>query len=213
MSEQWHREETAEREPAESAHAGGAEPRLTMSVIFETLANPRRRCVLHHLRRNDGVATVGEMARTIAAWEADIPESAVSSKARKRVYTSLYQVHLPKMDRAGFVEYDRRSGSVALLDRAAQLDVQLEVVGDSDIPWSQFYLGLSGLFALVATLAFFAVPPVTAIPATVWALVFAVLFVAASAVHVHRSRASSIWAGERPTEMASETGESVVADD
>jgi hypothetical protein len=188
-------------------------PPLSRSNVFDTLSNPRRRCVLHYLKRNDGVATAGEMAATIAAWEDDIPVSAVDSQARKRVYTSLYQVHLPNMDESGFVDYDCRAGSVSLLPRAAELDVHMEIVGENDIPWSQFYLGLSSLFGLVAVLSALSVAPVVAVAAGVWNLVFGALFLATSAVHVYRSRASSIWAGDRPAEMRVAPATEAPADD
>jgi hypothetical protein len=213
-----HTASAASTENGDAGSSGGGQsgrgrPAPTRSAIFETLSSPRRRCVLHYLKRNDGTATVGEMARTLAAWEADIPPEAVDSRARKRVYTSLYQVHLPKMDGEGFLEYDRRGGFVTLTDRAETLDVQLEVVDGNDIPWSEFYLGLSSLFAVVAVLSVLAVPPLTAVSAGLWSVGFAVLFLTASAVHVVRTRTSSIWQGERPAEMEYTASTGVPADD
>jgi hypothetical protein len=201
-----------ERHRTESEHEagvyGGADERgveLSPTVVFGMLSNPRRRCVLHYLKRNDGVTSVGGMARAIAAWEEGIEEGAVTPAMRKRVYTSLYQVHLPKMDEAGFLSYDRQDGSVTLRPAAARLDVHMEVATAGDIPWSQFYLGLSAVFTAVAATSALAVAPMTVLSPAGWSVLFAVLFLGSSAIHVYRDRGSSIWAGDRPAEMTDPT--------
>jgi hypothetical protein len=198
-----------ERHRTESEHETGAHTEvdgtavaLSPTVVFGMLSNPRRRCVLHYLKRNDGTASVGEMARTIAAWEEGIEEDAVTAGVRKRVHTSLYQVHLPKMDEVGFLDYDRQAGSVTLRPAAARLDVHMELDTAGDIPWSQFYLGLSAVFAAVAAASALGVAPLAVLSPAGWSVLFAVLFLGSSAIHVYRDRASSIWAGDRPAEMA-----------
>ena len=48
-----------------------------------------------------------------ASEEHDIPPATVSAEQRKTVYVSLLQSHLPKLDAAGVVAWNDRSGAVA----------------------------------------------------------------------------------------------------
>lgn len=75
---------------------------------YEVLANPRRRAAVRHLLSRDGAARLGDMAREIAAWENGTDPRDVSSAERERVYISLLQLHMPRLDDAGVVAYDDR---------------------------------------------------------------------------------------------------------
>ena len=77
---------------------------LSRDESFDLLSNHRRRYALYCLRQEENRATLGELADKIAAWENDIETDAVSYDERKRVYTSLQQVHLPRMDDLDVVE-------------------------------------------------------------------------------------------------------------
>ncbi|MFC6838514.1 DUF7344 domain-containing protein [Halomarina ordinaria] len=112
----------------DSADAG--EPTLALDTVFEILKNRRRRDILNYLWEHDGVANIGELAEHIAAAENGIEVAALSSAQRKRVYIGLYQCHLPKMDDAAIVDFDKHRGTIALRDSAAQLTRYLD--GESD---------------------------------------------------------------------------------
>lgn len=85
----------------------------SMDATFEILSNPRRRNTISYLARSDEeMVHLRDLAEQIAAWENDVSMQEVKYNERKRVYTSLYQTHLPKMDRLGIIEYDRSSGVV-----------------------------------------------------------------------------------------------------
>ena len=132
--------------------------------IFETLSNPRRRETIRYLRTHvtDGVTLIRDLSEHIAAWENNIAPGEVTYKQRKRVYTSLYQSHLPKLHRHGFITYDADRGTIELTPQAEQLDVYLEVVSENEIPWSEVYLGTSATaMAFVAALWLGAIPFVT----------------------------------------------------
>jgi hypothetical protein len=88
--------------------------------IFAILRNHRRRLVLAYLREHDST-TQGDLARHVAAVENEIPESAVTSTQRKRVYVSLYQAHLPKLDDFGAISFERDRGTVERTDRTDEL--------------------------------------------------------------------------------------------
>ena len=89
---------------------------LSTDEIYHLLQNRRRRAVLNYLRTNDTEATIDELAEYIAAAENGISTKNLSSQQRKRVYVSLYQIHLPMMDDAGVVNYDSDRGTVVLGD-------------------------------------------------------------------------------------------------
>ena len=118
---------------------------LARDDVYEVLSNRRRRFVIHYLRRNGAKAALGTLAEHVAAWENDIDVAAVDADARKNVYTSLQQFHLPKMEKLDLVVFDQRAGEVELTDEADDVDVYLEIVEGRDVPWSLYYLGIGGL--------------------------------------------------------------------
>lgn len=122
--------------------------KLSQDVVFDLLSSPRRRFVLYYLNQVDDSVTIGELADQVAAWENEVDVEELSSQQRKRVYVSLYQTHVPKMDDAGIIEYDSDSGDVALADQAVDISAYLSRDEDTQ-PWQQYYLGIAiagGLF-------------------------------------------------------------------
>lgn len=67
--------------------------------------------MLRYLARSE-TTTQGELAEHIAAVENDVDRSEVTSTQRKRVYISLYQSHLPKLEEAGAIDFDENRGTV-----------------------------------------------------------------------------------------------------
>ena len=101
--------------------SSGTETALPLDVIFDLLANERRRRVVRYLLAESESTTLGELAEHIAAIENDKPQSALSSTERKRVYISLYQGHLPKLDDAGAIEFDENRKTVEVGSTLDQL--------------------------------------------------------------------------------------------
>jgi hypothetical protein len=126
-----------------------SETEISIDERFDILSNQRRRYILYYLKQNGGQASLGELAEQIAAWENNISIKNITYKERKRVYTSLQQVHLPRMDRKGVVNFDDQAGLVSVGPAASELKVYLEIVGDDDIPWSVFYFVLALLNVVV----------------------------------------------------------------
>jgi hypothetical protein len=164
------------------------EPDLSRDECFELLSNHRRRYTLHYLEHNGEEATLGELADQIAAWENDITPEEVSYDQRKRVYTSLQQVHLPRMDDTGVVEFDDREGLVEPGPAADDLDIYLEVVQDDDISWSVYYAALAVLNAVIVALATLGIPPVTALPQEGLAVFVVTTFLVTTIAHVYIAR-------------------------
>ena len=95
-------------------------------VVFGILKNERRRQALHYLRDHPRT-TLSDLAEHVAALENDKPIRDLTSSERKRVYVGLYQCHLPKMDDAGVIDYDRSRGTVVLRSESSPYFVYLDV--------------------------------------------------------------------------------------
>jgi hypothetical protein len=100
---------------------------VDQDLVFDILKNRRRRQVLRYLMAIDGAASIGDLAEQLAAWENDVPKGDITYKQRKRVYISLHQTHLPKLDDARVVDYDSRSGMVSLTDGIEPYRVHLDL--------------------------------------------------------------------------------------
>jgi hypothetical protein len=92
---------------------------LSLSTTFELLKNRRRRETISYLLDHDGQSTLSDLAEHIAALENGIEVVQLSSDQRKRVYIGLYQCHLPKLDKAGVIDFDKNRGTVLLKESVA----------------------------------------------------------------------------------------------
>jgi hypothetical protein len=94
-----------------------------------------------------------ELAGQVAAWEYDTEVDELTEQERKRVYVSLYQTHIPHLDDAGVIEYNKDTGMVMLEPDATAVDNYLETP-DTEVPWQWIYLALAvvsaGALALTA---------------------------------------------------------------
>lgn len=79
--------------------------------LFDVLADAERRRVLRQLVETDAGSHVG-----LLKDHCDVNG------------TLLRHVHLPKMDKAGLVEYDPHSGDVALTDHGSDVELFLEAL-------------------------------------------------------------------------------------
>lgn len=92
------------------------------------LQSGRRRRVVEHL-----LAFVGEpvpvdaLATAVARGEHERPADGLDADVRERVALSLDHSHLPRLEAAGVVVYDRRRGSVTATPRIEALEPYLAV--------------------------------------------------------------------------------------
>jgi hypothetical protein len=160
---------------ARDADSRAGEP-ISKDTQFGMLKNRRRRDILRYLRKNDDESTLSDLAEFIAAKENGVERRLLSSDERKRVYIGLYQCHLPKMDDARVIDFDKRSGGVSLRPEADQLfeyidgpdEDESDEAGDDPAPPElttdrKLRLGLCWslcLLALLSTAGFTLLPPV-----------------------------------------------------
>lgn len=86
---------------------------MSLDDILDILSNPRRRYTIEHLTHANGELSFAELVDRVAEAEFGKSIDAISTTERNRIRTSLYQTHLPALEEAGVVDYQRRSGDIA----------------------------------------------------------------------------------------------------
>ncbi len=176
----------------ETAAPDIGEDTLSREEIFETLSNRRRRYALHCLRQhNESPIALGDLSEQVAAWETEQEIEEVSCTERKRVYTSLQQFHLPKLDEKEIISFDPCECVVELDEAATDVDIYLEVTNRYDVPWSMYYLGLAGVSILCVGLSWVGIAPFAKITYQGWIafiLTALLLFALAHTVVTHFMR-------------------------
>lgn len=89
-----------------SSNAERVQSDLDLDEIFLLLNNSRRRAIIRLLSDVKGGVALSELTEQIAAAEEDLDRSDLSKEARKRVYVSCYQCHLPKLEKYDVVSVD-----------------------------------------------------------------------------------------------------------
>lgn len=152
---------------------------LSKSDIFGVLQNDRRRLILELLHKQEKLS-IRSLSEEIARLESGAEEP--SSSIRKSIYISLLQTHIPKMENLNVITYNREEDSVELLPAAHNFDLYIETVKKGDIPWSQFYLGLSTL-AVIGSFAILT-DAVRWITSSQWMFFISIIFLASSLTHI-----------------------------
>jgi hypothetical protein len=172
--------------------------RLARSEIFDILQNERRRLVLRYLQRNDTDVELGDLATQVAAREYETSVEAVSAEQRKRVYTTLQQTHLPKMDSVGIVAFDRDRGVVAPTEHTQALSVYLEIVPGNELAWREYYLLLGAAGCSLAIGLWASIPPLTALPAALWLGGYALLVLVSALANSYHEQTMRLGDGSSP---------------
>ena len=157
--------------------------------IFTLLSNERRQYVVRALQELDPPVELGELAEYIAAYEQDKPVARITSEERRRVYTSLQQVHLDKLEDADVIECDRKE--ISPTERLEELEFYLEAVPEDEIPWAEYYLGLSGVGAAVVAAGWIGIYP-DALSGYVWATLVVAVFGVSALAHTYTRRRESV---------------------
>jgi hypothetical protein len=172
----------------------------TLDDVYSLLSNRRRRFVIHRLLQTGDTCSLRDLSRMVAAWEYEKEPREVSATERHRVYNGLQQLHLPKLDRAGLVEYDADRGVVRPTTELAEMRLYLEVVPRSEIPWSTYYLLLSLFAALFSTVSWVGVGPFARVPIAVATAIVVTFFTVSALVHTRYTRRQRMGSDGLPPE-------------
>lgn len=170
--------------------------RLSQNKIFEVLSNERRRCALYYLQQQDDIVDLGDVVDHVTAWQYDQPISAIDSKTRTRVYSALHQVHLPKLEEAGLIEYDRERSECRAREEAGYAQLYLEYDPGNDIPWSMLYSGLVLIGVILGSTTHLGIYPFDWLGSSLLVWMLLVLFGIAAAGHVLHERRNKVAAAE-----------------
>jgi len=175
---------------ATTTKTGGESAALSKDDVFEVFSNQRRRLAFDYLQRrdDDGPVDVSEISTHVTAAELDTPPDRIRYDDRKSVHTALHQFHLPKMDAAGIVEFDSRSGDIRLTEEGKELDVYLETVSGDEIPWALYFVLLSGTMMSVILAVWLGIYPFTVFTNLEWASLISVASLVSSLVYLYHSR-------------------------
>jgi hypothetical protein len=168
--------------PGTQASENG-ESSIERDELFKLLGNERRRHAVEFLRSQGEPVSLDTLATHIAARENDRPAAEVTASERKRVYTSLQQTHLPRMDEAGAVEFDKERGTITPAASLGEVTLHLDVVSSRGLPESAVYLGIAGCSLLVLFTALLTPGLVAGLTPLDWATLVLASFATAAAVH------------------------------
>jgi hypothetical protein len=183
---------------------GDTEPTTDISEdeLFDVLSNQRRRFAVHLLKREeDDSIAIGDMAEQIAAWENGIETTEITGNERKRVYTALQQSHLPKMDKAGVIDFNKNRGVVEPMPAMTDVDVYMDVVEGREIPWSDYYLGLSGVAVALVGAVWLGAWPFVLLPEFAWTVAIVVAFAFSAITHKYYTAEMKVGEPEEPPEL------------
>ena len=165
------------------------------------LSNQRRRFAVHLLKHEEESLEIGDMAEQIAAWENGIDTAEITGDERKRVYTALQQSHLPKMDDAGVVEFNKNRGVIEPTPALEDVDLYLDVVEGREVPWSEYYIGLSAVSAALVAAVWIGAWPFAMLPDLAWTLAIVVAFAFSAVTHKYYTAEMKVGEPEAPPEL------------
>ena len=175
---------------------------LSKGEIFEVLRNQRRRYVVQHLKQDDRPVELGDLAQQVAAWEYDTTFEGVTPEQRKRVYTTLQQTHLPKMNSAGILRFDSDQGLIESTDRTRDISVYLEIVPGREFAWRELYLSLGAISCALVAALWLKIYPLTELSTLAWTAVVAVTFTVTAIAHIYYERTMRLGHGDQPPELS-----------
>ena len=164
--------------------------------LYDLLSSHRRRYVLYYCRQADDPPTLSDLAEQIAAWEHEKEPTEITSAERKRVYTSLQQTHLDRLEQADLIKFDDET--ITLTDKARQLDIYLDIVPPNSIPWGVYYLGLCGLSAIVLLGLWTEFIPTDTLPVLGWVSLILLVFTLSAVAQTVQNRRHQLDRFEQP---------------
>lgn len=85
----------------------------SIDTVFRLLRDRRRRYVVALLSKRDAEISLTELAERVVSWESEADPEGVPAARTEEMAVALHHTHLPKLARAGVVEYDGEAETVA----------------------------------------------------------------------------------------------------
>ena len=189
-------------DPSDGDEHDAGDEGLSKGEIFEVLRNQRRRYVVQYLKQDDRPVELGDLAQQVAAWEYDTTLEGVTSAQRKRVYTTLQQTHLPKMDSAGILRFDSDEGLIESTDRTRDISVYLEIVPGREFAWRELYLSMGAISCALAAALWLEIYPLTTFTDLTWLFIIAGTFTLTAVAHIYYERTMRLGHGDQPPELS-----------
>lgn len=106
-------------------------------AVFRSLSDGRRRCVVRLLQDRRSPVDLRDLATQVVAAEGDRPLDSVRPYDVANVLPEFAHEHLPQLEAAGLVRWDRDAGTVTLTDHPALGDPKFQriVAGGEDGDW------------------------------------------------------------------------------
>lgn len=183
-----------------TSHTPDASDSLSEATIYEVLSNRRRRYAVHILKRSETV-DVTELSKQITAWERDMPREEVSYTDQKSVYTALRDTHLPLLVQHDLIRYDEEANVVEATPGLSELEVYVEALRGTEIPWGYYYLGLASVSVALFAAVVVGVPGLAAIGPLGVSVFTVASFVVSSSIHYYYGQRSRLGHLERPPEV------------
>lgn len=162
---------------------------LSRNDVFEILRNERRRLTLQYLDRCKRESVpLRDVVDYVASHENETPIEELDPGKRKAVYTALRQSHFPKMDELGVVRYDHLRGEIELTGAAKDVQLYLEYVPENEIPWHEYYLGLTAVGAALLVVTWVQIPPFDRLSWFALTVLFVLLYGSSAVVHAYHAR-------------------------
>lgn len=166
-------------EPGDATDEVGAG--VSAATLFEVLGNERRRSVIQVLRDREEPMSLADLSDAVAARENGVDPDDLSRRQRKCTYTALQQTHLPKMDDAGVLTFEKEAGEVTAGDAIVEYTLYLDVVPSMGVRRSEVYLGVALAGVVVTAGVWAGLPPFVWLGPLTWAaLVVASVAIAAA---------------------------------
>lgn len=105
---------------------------LSLDNSLDVLTNRRRRYVFYCLREYQTPMSLADLANEVTARERDMPVSELPAEDVKRIYASLYHLHIPELEGANIVEYTEEQDLIRLTENREKIELLLERVDEDE---------------------------------------------------------------------------------
>ncbi|WP_144905167.1 DUF7344 domain-containing protein [Halobellus captivus] len=99
----------------------------SLDEVFRLLSKERRRYALYYLYQQDRPVTIEELTDAVNEWEAASAEGSEPDERFEDVMLTLNHTHLPEIESAASVEFDRENEGVRITDAAREVEILLSI--------------------------------------------------------------------------------------